>query len=79
MAVASSGSYANHSIGSAVFAGLTSVADRQTDRPHYSVAQIGRIYCDAAYAKRLADDEKPPVISNHILVISRRNAFNMHL
>jgi len=25
------------SIGSAIFAGLTSVTDRQTDRPHYSV------------------------------------------
>jgi len=25
------------SIGSVVFAGLTSVTDRQTDRPHYSV------------------------------------------
>jgi len=44
------------SIGSAVFAGLTSVIERQTDRltdrPHYSVGNnrphIRTCYCDAA-------------------------------
>ena len=32
------------SISSAVFAGLTSVTDRQADRPRYSKVTIGRIY-----------------------------------
>jgi len=40
------------SIGSAVFAGLTTVTDRQTDRPRYSVCNnrphLHTQYCDAA-------------------------------
>ena len=32
------------SIGSAVFAGLTTVTDRQTDRPRYSVGKMDHIY-----------------------------------
>ena len=39
------------SIGAAVFAGLTSVADRQTDRPRYSVGNNRphqRKYCNSA-------------------------------
>jgi len=40
------------SIGSAVFAGLTSVTDRQTDRPRYSICNnIGRI-CIGSTAMR---------------------------